>query len=76
MKCMERKRLEEIEKTCVGRMKRSRIPYQERRQHLKSCVGFHQKKIRHKYKPIRNQTRKTVARAIRMETNQELKNLY
>ena len=28
------------------------------------------------YKPIRNQTRKIVARAMRMEANQELNNLY
>ena len=44
MKCVERRSLGEIKETCGGGMKRSRIPQQERRQHLKSCAGFHQNK--------------------------------
>ena len=44
--CVERRSLGEIKETCGGEMKRSRIPLQERRRHLKSCAGSHQKKIR------------------------------
>ena len=39
-----------------------------------SCAGFHYKKV--KYRCIRNQTRKIVARAMRKEANQELNDLY
>ena len=38
-----------------------------------SCAGFHYKKV--KYRCIRNQTRKIVARAIRKDANQELNDL-
>ena len=40
MKCMERGSLGEIEETCGGGMKRSRIPLQQRSRHFKSCAGF------------------------------------
>ena len=46
IKCVERKSQGEIEETCGDGIKRSRIPKQERRRHLKSFAGFHQKKIR------------------------------
>ena len=72
MKYVERRSLGEIKKTCGGGMKRSR----ERRRHLKSCQGFHQKKNKTQYKRFRNHTRKTVAGAMRIEANQELNNLY
>ena len=36
---------------------------------LKSCAGFHKKKGKTQYKRLRNQSRKTVAKAMRMEAN-------
>ena len=44
-KCVERRSLVEIEETSNGDMKRPKIPKQERRWHLKSCAGSHQKKM-------------------------------
>ena len=75
MRCVERS-LKKIEKTCGGgKMKRSRIPQQKGRQHLKSCVGFYQNKIRLSTN-FKKSMGKIVARAMRMEANQELNNLY
>ena len=79
MKCVERKSLKETEETCGGGMKRLRIPQQERRQHIKSCASFHQYKLKTnmtQYKHLKNQTRKIVAEAMRMEANQELNHFY
>ena len=41
-----KKKSREIKETCGGGMKRSRIPQQERRRHLKSCADSHQNKIK------------------------------
>ena len=54
MKYVERRSLGEIEETCDGGMKRSRMPLEENKT---------------QYKRIRNQTRKIVDRAMRMEAN-------
>ena len=67
--------LKACDELCGGGMTRSKIPQQERRRHLKSCADSNQNKIM-QYKRIRNQTRKIVARAMKMEANQELNNLY
>ena len=43
---------------------------------LKELCRFPLKENKTKYKRIRNQTRKTVARTMRMEANRELNDLY
>ena len=43
---------------------------------FKELCRFQSEENKTKYKRIRNQTRKIVARAMRMEANQELNNLY
>ena len=43
---------------------------------FKELCRFPTEENKTKYKRIRNQTRKIVARAVRMEANQELNNLY
>ena len=43
---------------------------------FKELCRFPSEENKIQYKRLRNQTRKTVARAMRMEANQDLKNLY
>ena len=52
-------------------MKRSR-----KKGAFKELCRFLSEENKTQYKRLRNQTRKTVARAMRMEANQELSNLY
>ena len=68
MKCVERS-LEEIEETCGGGMKRSRRVF-------KGLCRFPSEENKTQYKRLKNQTRKIVARAMRIKANQELNNLY
>ena len=73
-KCVKRRSLGEIEETCGGGMKRSRIA--RKKAAFKDLCRFSLEENKTQYKSIKNQTRKIVARAMRMETNLELNNLY
>ena len=55
-------------------MKRSSIA--KKKAVFKELCGFPSEQNKTKYKYMKNQTRKTVARAMRMEANQKLNNLY
>ena len=75
-KCLERKSLGEMEETCGDGMKRSRIPIARKKVAFKELCRFPSDENMARYKRLRNQMRKIVARAIRMEANQELNHLY
>ena len=72
-KCVERRSLGEIKETCGGEMKRSRIP--RKKAAFKELCRLQSEENKTHYKRIRNQTRKIVARAMRMEANQFISEL-
>ena len=76
MECVERRSLAEIEETCGGGMKRSRIPIARKKAALKEFCRFPSEENKTLYKRLRNQTRKIVARAMSMEAEQVLNDLY
>ena len=75
MKCVERRGLEKIEETCGGGMEVKDI-IAKKKAAFKELCKFPSEENKTKYKRIRKQTRKNVARAMRMEANQKLNNLY
>ena len=76
MKCVERRSLGEIEETCGWWNEEVKDTIARKKVAFKELCRFQSKENTTQSKSLSNQIRKIVARAMRMETNQELNDLY
>ena len=75
MKCVERRSLREIKETWWWNEEVKDI-IARKKAAFKELCRFPSEENKIQYKRLRNQTKKTVFRAMRMEGNRELNNLY